>query len=180
MRISIDATVVEVPAAATLAELLDGVAPLVDPGRLVTELEVDGAAADPSDRAALLRRRLTGAETVVVGTEDPVGFATRRRREIPGHLRRIAALLTVVADGLARGQAADANTVLASASRELGLVLELDRRLAVLVPGPSPCDAVEETVQRIGAQLTAAESGRRWAEVAQLLTDELVPALQAG
>jgi len=90
----------------------------------------------------------------------------------------IAALLTVVADGLGRGQTADANTVLAAAVRELGLVLELDRRLAVLAPGPSPCEAVEAVVERIGSRLNAAESARRWGEVAQLLSDELVPALR--
>jgi hypothetical protein len=178
MRISIDETTTEVPAVPTLAELMDGIAPLLDPARLVTRLEVDGEATDPTDRAVLLQRRLSGTETVVVGTEAPADFAIKRRREVPEHLRRIAALLTVVADGMTRGQTADANTVLAAAVRELGLVLELDRRLAVLAPGPSPCEAVEAVVERIGSRLNAAESARRWGEVAQLLADELVPALQ--
>src|SRR6185436_15330512 len=160
MRISIDDTTTEVPAAPTLAELMDGIAPLLDPSRLVTRLEVDGEVADASDRTALLRRRLSGSETIVVGTEAPVDFALKRRREVPDHLRRIAALLTVVADGLGRGQTADANTVLAAAVRELGLVLELDRRLAVLAPGSSPCEAVEAVVERIGSRLNAAESAR--------------------
>jgi hypothetical protein len=180
MRVSLDGETIEIPSPVNLGELMDGIGPRLDPTRLVTRVEVDGAPADASDRAALLGWRLAGAEAVTVVTEAPAEFAAARRREIPGHLRRIADLLTMVAHGIATGAETDANRVLAAAAHELGLVLELDRRLSALASTPSSCEAVAETVRRIGPQLTDAERGRRWQEVAQLLSDELVPVLRAG
>jgi len=84
-----------------------------------------------------------------------------------------------VADGFAAGETVRANRGLAGAARELGLVLELDRRLVALDRGPSRCDGVAETVRRLGPRLEEAERGRRWQEVATLLAEELVPALRA-
>jgi hypothetical protein len=168
-----------VPGATTLADLLEGLRPLIDPARLVTEIEVDGTPVDATDRNALAARRLRENEGVRIGTETPEEFAETRRREIAGHLGRIADTLRLVADGFRAGQAADANQVLALAAHELGLVLELDHRLAQLAGGTPGCGRVSATVERIGARLNEAERERRWDEVAQLLTDELLPALRA-
>jgi len=179
MHVSLDDVPMEIPAAATLAELLEGIAPQIEPGRLVTHVEVDGATADPSDPARIARWRLAGAETITVRTEAPAEFAAARRREIAGHLRRIGDLLAAVADGFAAGETVRANRGLAGAARELGLVLELDRRLVALDRGPSRCDGVAEMVRRLGPRLEDAERGRRWHEVATLLSQELVPALRA-
>jgi hypothetical protein len=180
MHVSLDGRAVDVPGAATLGELLDGITPLIDPTRLVTRVEVDGAPADGTDRDALARWRLVGGEVVTVGTEAPAEFAAARRREIPHHLRRLAELFAVAADGFATGAAADANRVLAAGARELGLVLELDRQLTELGAVGPGCDTVAATVRRIGPRLTDAEQGGRWAEVATLLAHELVPALRAA
>jgi len=179
MHVSLDDVPMEIPPAATLGELLDGIAPQIEPGRLVTHVDVDGAAADPSDPARIARWRLAGAEAITIRTEAPAEFAASRRREIVGHLRRIGDLLAAVADGFAAGETVRANRGLAGAARELGLVLELDRRLVALDRGPSRCDGVAETVRRLGPRLEEAERGRRWQEVATLLSEELVPALRA-
>src|SRR5262249_37770849 len=74
MQVRLDGTDVEVPTAATLAELLEGIAPHIEPSRLVTQVEVDGTAADPTDDRALSAWRLAGAEGIRVDTETPDGF----------------------------------------------------------------------------------------------------------
>jgi hypothetical protein len=180
MRVSVDGTEYDVPGATTLAELLEGIGPTIDPSRLVTELTVDGAHADATDRPALAAWRLTGGEAIRVGTETPEDFARVRRGEIAGHLARIADMLTAVAHGFTTGLTGDANRVLAAAARDLGLVLELDQHLARLGGGASGCDRIAATVERIGSRLTDAERDRRWSEVARLLSDELVPVLRAS
>ena len=180
MHVSLDEVPMEIPAPATLGELLEGIMPQIEPGRLVTRVEVDGASADPSDAVKVARWRLAGGEAIAIRTEAPAEFAAARRREITGHLRRIGDLLAAVADGFAAGETVGANRGLAGAARELGLVLELDRRLVALDRGPSRCDGVAEMVRRLGPRLEDAERGRRWEEVAVLLARELVPALRAA
>ena len=103
-----------------------------------------------------------------------------RRSEIHGHLHRLADRLAAAADGLIAGDIAAANRLLASATRDLALVLELDHRVAVLEAGTPSCGAVVAAVDRVGARLAAAERDRRWGEVADLLSRELVPVLRAG
>lgn len=180
MRVSVDGTEIEVPGATTLGELLEGIGPLIDPTRLVTELMVDGRPADATDRPAHAAWRLNGAERVCVGTEAPDEFARTRREEIGGHLTRIADMLAAVAHGFTSGLTVDANRVLAAAAQELGLVLELDYHVAQLAGGAPGCARIAETVGRIGSRLNEAERDKRWDELAQLLSEELVPALRAG
>jgi len=180
MQVLLDGNALDFPQAATLGELMEGIAPWLDPARLVTRVEVDGALVDATDRQAMQRWRLRGDEAVAVGTEPPAEFAQARRQEIAGHLRRIAQLVEAAARGLAAGEGADGNRLLAAATRELGLVLVLDRRLAVLDPGQERCEGVARTVRRIGPHLEEAERGRRWQEVAELLSEELLPVLRAG
>jgi hypothetical protein len=178
MHVSLDGVAVELPTAATLGELLEAVLPLIDPSRLVTELVVDGTPVDGTDLDALRRFRLRGAEAVAVGTEAPADFARTRRAQIPGHLRRIADRLGDAAGCFDAGDAGTANRTLAAAARELSLVLELDRQLAVIDAAPAGCEAIAEAVRRVGPVLEEAERDRRWGDVARLLTDELVPALR--
>jgi hypothetical protein len=180
MRVSLDGTEIDVPAATTLGELLDGLGPRIDPDRLLTSVQVDGTHADPTDAQQLAAWRLGGGDAIAIRTETPAEFARTRREEIGEHLRRIADRLALAADGLFAGETQLANRVLATAARELGLVLELDDGLAVLDGGTVRCTPVVETVRRIGRQLNEAEEGQRWAEVASLLTAELVPALRAA
>lgn len=180
MRVSVDGTEFEVPGATTLAELLEGIGPTIDPSRLVTELTVDGTQADATDRRALAAWPLTGGERIRIGTETPEMFARVRRGEIAGHLTRIADMLTAVAHGFTTGLNADANRVLAAATRELGLVLELDQHLAQLGGGAPGCGRIADTVDRIGVRLTDAERDSHWHEVARLLSEELVPTLRTS
>jgi hypothetical protein len=179
MRVAVDGNEIEVPGASTLCELLDGLAPRIDPARVVTRLEVDGTAADPTDRRALSAWRLTGRESLAIASETPAEFARARRAEIAGHLARIADRLSTVASGLLAGDTAGANRLLAAATRDLALVLQLDQHVALLDAGTPACGAVVQVVDRVGSQLTDAEQARRWPEVARLLTDELVPVLRA-
>lgn len=179
MRVCLDGTEIDVPQATTLGEVLEGIGPLIDPARLVTEVVVDGAAADSTDRPALAAWRLAGGETIRIGTEAPAEFARSRRAEMAGHLRTIAELLMAAARGFTTGETAAANRVLAEAARDLQLVLELDGHLATLDGAARNCDAIAATVERIGTRLNDAEQGRRWGEVAQLLSDELIPAIRA-
>lgn len=178
MRVCLDGTDIEVPQAATLGELLEGIGPRIDPARIVTHVEVDGAPADSTDAGTLAAWRLGGREAVAVGTETPHEFARSRRAEIGGHLVRIADGLAAAAGRFAAGETTDANRILAAATRDLSLVLELDQQLATLESVEPGCGRVIEVVGRIGAQLTDAEQGQRWSEVARLLADELVPALR--
>ncbi len=180
MRVSLDGLEMEVPAATTLGEVLEGIAPLIDPARIVTRVEVDGAPADATDVPRLATWRLGGAESILVGTETPRDFARTRRAEIAGHLRAIAQLLTAAASGLTRGETQAANRVLAEATHDLQLVLELDQHLAALDGEAAGCERITATVERIGERLTDAERGRRWHEVAQLLSDELIPVISAS
>jgi hypothetical protein len=177
MHVSLDEVGMEVPAAGTLAELLEGITPHIDPARLVTVVCVNGDRVDCSDRGALSRCRLAGTEAIAVRTEAPIEFAQARRREIAGHVRHIAELFTSVVDRLVAGETARANRALSGAARALGLVLELDEQLGVLDGGRTDCGAIADAVRVIGPRLEAAERGQRWHEVATLLRDELVPAL---
>ena len=180
MRVSVDGTEFDLPAAVNLAELMEALAPLIDPARVVTRIDVDGAPADPTNRAALAARRLTGRESIAVGSETPRDFAANQRREITGHLHRLADRLAEAASGLAAGETVVANRLLASATRDLALVLELDHQVAVLEAGVPGCGAVVAAVESVGPRLAAAERGRRWGEVAELLSRELVPVLRGG
>jgi hypothetical protein len=179
MHVSLDDVPMEIPPAATLGELLEGIAPQIEPGRLVTQVEVNGSPADASDPALAARWRLAGGEAITIRTEAPAEFAAARRQQIAIHLRRIGDLLAAVADGFTAGDTMGANRGLAGAARELGLVLELDRRLVALDRAPSRCEGIAETVRRVGPRLEAAEQARRWHDVATLLVEELVPALRA-
>ena len=180
MRISLDGRELTIPAAATLGELIEGVAPEIDPTRIVIRLEVDGAAADPTDVPALAVWRLLGQEQITIESVTPAELAATRRREIGDYVTRIADLLELAASGLVAGETMDANRLLATGTRELGLVLELDHQVSILGNTPTACDAVCDAVRRIGNQLTDAERDRRWHDVAVLLTTELVPALRAS
>lgn len=180
MHVRLDGVIMDLPTPGTLAELLEGVAPHVDTDRLVTRVDVDGASIDPSESAALARRRLRGTEEVTVETEGPGDFAAARRREVPVHLGRITNVLEVATRGFAAGQEADAYRCLALASQELALVIELDQSLACLDDVPSRCADVLATVRRIGPRLEAATRACRGAEVAALLADEMLPALRAA
>lgn len=180
MRVCLDGQNIEVPGARTLGELLEGIAPQIDPARIVTEVAVDGRPADSSDVPSLASWRLNGAETVRIGTQTPADFARTRREDIGRHLTSIAELLTAVARGFTIGETEAANRVLAEVSRQLQLVLELDRCVAQLDGAARNCESIATTIERIGAQLTDAERGRRWAEVAKLLSDELVPAIRSS
>lgn len=180
MRVHLDGRDLDVPTPATLGELIEGLAPEIDPVRIVTRLEVDGTAADPTDVPALAVWRLLGGEQVTIESMMPDELASAQRREIGAHVTRIADLLELAAGGLEAGETVDANRLLAAGTRELGLVLELDRQVALLGNTAPTCDAVCDTVQRIGIQLTDAERDQRWRDVARLLTAELVPALRAS
>jgi len=180
MRVSIDGNEMELPAAVNVAELMEALAPLIDPTRVVTRLEIDGAPADPTDRTKLALRRLSGRECIIIGSETPGDFAASRRRDIHGHLHRLADRLAAAASGLVAGDTAAANRLIASATRDLALVLELDHRVAVLEAGTPTCGAVVAAVDRVGGRLAAAERDRRWGDVADLLSRELVPVLRAG
>ena len=178
MRLNLDGTDTPIPKSTTLSELLDGAEPLIDPRRIIASLDVDGRAVDPTDAARMGSWRLRGDEVVAICTATPEAFATARRTELAGHLRRIADLLSAAAGGFRDGNAVDANVVFAEATRALLLVLELDQHVTQLIPGSSRCESVAEAVRRVGPQLEAAERGQRWSEVATLLADELVPALR--
>jgi hypothetical protein len=180
MRITIDGQDTTVPGALTLSELLEGLAPVLDPNRLVTDVSIDGMPVDPNDPEACATRRLVGEETVQIMTETPIEFARARRVELADHLRLIADMLSAAASGLKAGGTAEANKLIAAAANNLGLVLTLDQHLAVLDQQGAAFDGVADAVRRIGPRLTEAERDRRWEEVASLLADELVPALSIG
>jgi hypothetical protein len=178
MRVSVDGSEVTVPEVQTLGELMEGVMPFIEPRRLVTNLQVDGEAADAADGAALAAWRLKGAERIDVGTESPEDFARVRRAQIVGRLRAIAEMLGLVATGFTRGDTEAANRVLSECSRQLSLVIELDSHLSVMDGGAVRCGEIVKTVERIGTRLTDAERGRRWPELAQLLAEDLVPVIE--
>jgi hypothetical protein len=179
MHITLDGSAIALPRPGSLGELLDALVPHVDPDRTITDVEVDGRAADFTDAVALAAWRLAGSETVAVTTLTPAEFAAERRGQIGDHLRRIAEHLALAAEGFAGGEVQAANRLLASSSRDLGLVLELDQHLAVIEGNTARCASIVGVLEQIGGRLTDAERGERWTEVARLLADEVVPALLA-
>jgi hypothetical protein len=179
MRVVVDGATINAPAAQTLGELFGGVSPYLDPARLVTELRVDGAAVDPTDGTALARWRLSGGEAVEVLTETVLEFVQSRRRQAAQQLTHIADWLTIAANGLRTGATTDANTVLAAATKELAVILQLDGHLMQLDARGPAFPAVVQAIERIGERLNAAEQAQRWSEVATLLDADLVPALRA-
>lgn len=178
MQVTVDTTVVEVPRPASLAELLEGIEPHVDPRRTITGLDVDGCPVDATDATALGAWRLAGDERVIVTTQTPDDFVRVQRAQIPGHLERIAGQLASAAGNLDAGDTTQANRLLATGTRDLVLVLELDQSLSVLSSTAASCAEVVTVLERIGTRLTDAEKAGRWPEVASLLRDELVPAIR--
>lgn len=178
MHVTLDDIVVEVPRPASLAELLEGIEPHVDPARTITGLEVDGCPVDATDATALGAWRLAGDERVAVVTQTPGDFVAMQRARIPGHLDRIATQLSAAATELDAGDSGKANRLLATGTRELVLVLELDQSLSVLSATEVTCAEVVSVLERIGTRLTDAEKDGRWPELASLLRDELVPAIR--
>lgn len=179
MRVLLDGEAVPAPAAQTLGEVFGGVSPHLDPTRLVTQLTVDGVVLDPTDGSALAGWRLAGGEAIEIVTETVVDFARSRRESSAHELNRLADWLTLAAKGLREGQTREANTVLAAATRELGLILELDGYLTRLDAQGVSFPQVVATIERVGERLNTAERCQRWTEVASLLDDELVPALRS-
>lgn len=179
MRVLVDGQPVPAPGALTLGELFGGVTPYLDPSRLVTQLTVDTNPVDSSDAAAMAAWRLKGGESIEIITETVVDFVRSRRQSSARQLGRIADWLTLAAKGLRDGATTDANRVLAAATRELALILELDGHLMELDASGASFPSVVRAVERIGDQLNAAERASRWAEVATLLDQDLVPALRA-
>ena len=180
MRVSLDGTVLELPEVNNLADLLDGLAPHVDPARDVTGLEVDGCPADPTDRVALAAWKLGGSEAIRVVSETPADFARSRRAAMGEHLRHVAVVMEAAARELRGGDAPGGNRLLAIGSRDLGLLLELDRNLSLLDATAARCAAVVVALERCGEPLTAAGRAERWDEVAALLESELLPAIHAS
>ena len=179
MRVLVDGAIVAAPAAQTLGELFGGVSPHLDPARLVTQISVNGAAVDPTDGGVLARWRLSGGESIEILTVSVIDFVQSRRREAGQQLGRIAEWLTVAAKGLREGATNDANTVLAAATKELAIILELDGHLMQLDPHGPSFPTVVQAIERIGERLNAAEHEKQWDEVASLLDADLVPALRA-
>lgn len=180
MQVSLDGITVELAGARTLAELLEGLAPHVDPSRTITAVEVDGRPVDHSDRCTAAAYRLLGSERVCVVTETPAEFAASRRAAIGGYLAAIAGRFDAAADRLRAGDVAAGNHLLAEASRDLALVLELERHLGVLDAQVGRCEPIVTLLERIGSRLTDAERERRWEEVATLLSTELAPVVRAS
>lgn len=180
MHITLDGAAIALPRPGSLGELLDALVPHVDPDRTITDVEVDGRAADFTDAVALAAWRLAGSETVSVTTLTPMQFAAERRGQIGAHLRHIAERLAQAAECFAGGDVQAANRLLATGSRDLGLVLELDQHLAVIEGGSPRCGAIVAVLEQWGTRLTEAEHQQRWDEVARVLAGELVPALLAS
>jgi hypothetical protein len=178
MQVTVDETIVEVPRPASLAELLEGIEPHVDPARTITGLEVDGCPVDATDATALGAWRLAGDERVAVTTQTPGDFVARQRAQIPGYLDHIATRLSAAVTELEGGDPGTANRLLAGGTRDLVLVLELDQSLSVLSETAATCAEVVTVLERIGTRLTDAEKAGRWPELASLLRDELVPAIR--
>ncbi len=150
MRVLLDGETVAAPAAQTLGELFGGVGPHLDPTRLVTQLMVDGVALDPTDGSALAGWRLAGGESVEIVTETVVDFARTRRESSARELPRLAEWLALAAKGMRDGQTREANTVLAAATRELALILQLDGHLAQLDEHGISFPRVVAAIERVG------------------------------
>jgi hypothetical protein len=180
MHITLDGAAIALPRPGSLGELLEALVPHVDPDRTITDVEVDGRAADFTDAVALAAWRLAGSETVAVTTLTPAEFAAERRGQIVEHLRHIAERLGQAAESFAHGDLQAGNRLLATGSRDLGLVLELDQHLAVIEGGAPRCAGIVGVLERCGTRLTEAQHQQRWDEVARLLSGELVPALRAS
>lgn len=179
MQVSLDGKTMELAGARTLAELLEGLAPHIDPARTVTAVDVDGRPVDHSDRVTAAAFRLVGSERVCVTTETPAEFAASRRAALGGYLAAIAGRFDAAAARLRGGDVSEGNRLLAAASRDLALVLELDRHLCALDAQAARCDPIVSVLERIGSRLTDAERERRWEEVATLLSAELAPVVRA-
>lgn len=178
MRVLLNGSEVSAPQARTLGELMAGLSPTMDPSHIVTKVRL-GARELPGDEwEALAGLRLADGEDIAVETEAPGEFARARRAELAGHLRRIASRLDAAARGLEDGDLRSGNLTLATASRELGLVMLLDRHLAILDGGEARCERLAHVLTRVGPELEKAGRGCRWKELAALLLAEVVPAVR--
>jgi len=178
MQIWLDGTAVDIPAVRSVAELLEGLSPHIDPARTVTAVEVNGRCVDHADPFVAASSRLAEGDSVRVVTETPAEFAAGRRAAIAEYVGAIASRFEAAASGLRGGEISQGNRLLAEAARDLGLLLELDRSLTLLDATETRCAAIVSVLERIGSRLTDAEHAQRWEEVAALLCDELVPAMR--
>jgi len=162
--------------AATVGEVVDALRVHVDPSEVMTAVEVDGEVFSAGHESRYARRLARNIDRLVIATSPPRELARAMQTEARAALGVIAAKTTRVIELFRSGDDRAANRLLAALLEELRLALVLDRQVVALDPSISglPIGDVEE----LATPLLAAQKGRRWDELAALLSQQLLPWLE--
>jgi len=163
--------------ATTVGEVVEALAPQVEPGRLVVAVELDGERFHAASEGAWQRRRAATVLGLRVVTAHTVDLARDLRRDVSLALELIAGKLDLAIGGLGRGERRSAAGLMAELFEELRLVLILDREVSVVDGLPAVADAV--MLEKVGEQLLVAQGRDDTTETARLLEFGLAPLVRS-
>jgi hypothetical protein len=161
---------------ATIGEIVEAVAVHIDPGEIVTAIEIDGVAYNAGDEERYTRRRASAVRRLVVTTKAPDVFTAAMRAEVAEALSVVATKVEAVVALFRGGDERGGNGLLAALMEELRLVLVLDHQLTTLERSPGT-PAVED-IGMLAPKLLDAQERRAWPELSALLAGQLVPTLR--
>jgi len=162
---------------ATIGEVVEAAAVHIDPGEVMTAIEIDGVTYSAGDEERYTRRRTSAVRRLVVTTKTPDVFSAAMRAEIAEALSVVATKVETVVALFRDGDERGGNGLLAALMEELRLVLVLDHHLTTLERSPGT-PAVED-IGTLAPRLLDAQERRAWSDLSALLAGHLVPTLRA-
>lgn len=162
---------------ATLGEIFEAARVYVDPGEIVTMVEVDGVAHHAGEVDQHLKRAADGVGNLVLRTQTPIVFAAAKRRGLVEAAVVLVAKVRRAAALLRQGEERAANSLLAALMEELRLAVLLDHQLTLL--DGSAGGEIQAAIRAVAPELLQAQESRAWATVAEILENRLVGVLEA-
>ena len=164
------------PGDANLGEVVEANLVHVEPGNVLTAVEVDGRSIGAGADDELARLPAAGIERLVLRVDAREGYVRSVHAQIARALEIVAAKLSASQGLFASGDDVAANRLLAVVIEELHLTLVLDQQIGLLDGGAVlPVEEVGEIARR----LVDAQERRAWADLRVLLAERLQPLLRA-
>lgn len=178
MQVSINDTAVDVPAPAGLVvnELIEALSVHIEPGEVVTEIEIDGGRFLAGDWE-LSWRPVQPTSTCRITTVSGRVLGESLRADVAGALGVVAAKATRVVELLNRGASLEAQGVLGTLLEELKLTLVLDAHASQLV-GQAPVTSAD-ALESVASELLGAQEDLDHRRLARAIEGDLVPRLTA-
>lgn len=162
------------PGDASVGEVVEANLVHVEPGHVLTTVEVDGRRIDAGSEEDLARLAAREVQRLVLRVDGRDAYVRSVHAQISRALRIVGTKLATSGGLFASGDENAANRLLATVIEELHLTLVLDQQIGLLDGGPVlPVEEVGSVAER----LVDAQERRAWPEVRGLVTGRLLPLL---